>query len=54
MYKNDVILLRLKELNIKLNIKSEGAMGGASLGGNKKRKLEFLLVMLWGRVLIWW
>jgi 1-aminocyclopropane-1-carboxylate deaminase/D-cysteine desulfhydrase-like pyridoxal-dependent ACC family enzyme len=37
------ILSRLKELNIKLYIKRDDATGGAELGGNKIRKLEFLL-----------
>ena len=37
------ILSRLKELNIKLYIKRDDATGGAELGGNKVRKLEFLL-----------
>mmetsp|Transcript_8284 Transcript_8284/g.18556 ORF Transcript_8284/g.18556 Transcript_8284/m.18556 type:complete len:473 (+) Transcript_8284:234-1652(+) len=37
------ILSRLAELNIKLYIKRDDATGGAELGGNKVRKLEFLL-----------
>ncbi|KAL7533258.1 hypothetical protein ACHAXR_005129 [Thalassiosira sp. AJA248-18] len=37
------ILSRLNELNIKLYIKRDDATGGAELGGNKIRKLEFLL-----------
>mmetsp|Transcript_17266 Transcript_17266/g.25580 ORF Transcript_17266/g.25580 Transcript_17266/m.25580 type:complete len:465 (+) Transcript_17266:108-1502(+) len=37
------ILSRLKELNIKLYIKRDDATGGVELGGNKLRKLEFLL-----------
>jgi D-cysteine desulfhydrase family pyridoxal phosphate-dependent enzyme len=37
------ILSRLKELNINLYIKRDDATGGVELGGNKLRKLEFLL-----------
>jgi len=37
------ILNRLEELDIKLYIKRDDATGGAELGGNKVRKLEFLL-----------
>ena len=37
------ILSRLNELNIKLYIKRDDATGGTELGGNKVRKLEFLL-----------
>ena len=37
------ILSRLNELNIKLYIKRDDATGGVELGGNKLRKLEFLL-----------
>lgn len=37
------ILSRLDELNIKLYIKRDDATGGVELGGNKLRKLEFLL-----------
>ena len=37
------IISRLKELNIKLYIKRDDATGGTELGGNKVRKLEFLL-----------
>lgn len=37
------IISRLKELNIKLYIKRDDATGGVELGGNKLRKLEFLL-----------
>ena len=37
------ILSRLNELNIKLYVKRDDATGGAELGGNKVRKLEFLL-----------
>ena len=39
----DGILSRLKELDIKLYIKRDDATGGTELGGNKVRKLEFLL-----------
>ncbi|KAL7548581.1 hypothetical protein ACHAWF_011860 [Thalassiosira exigua] len=39
----DGILSRLDELNIKLYVKRDDATGGAELGGNKVRKLEFLL-----------
>ena len=41
--KNSSILSRLKELKIKLYIKRDDATGGVELGGNKLRKLEFLL-----------
>lgn len=37
------ILRRLKELNINLYFKRDDATGGVELGGNKVRKLEFLL-----------
>lgn len=37
------ILSRLEELNIKLYMKRDDATGGVELGGNKVRKLEFLL-----------
>lgn len=37
------ILSRLQELNITLYIKRDDATGGVELGGNKIRKLEFLL-----------
>lgn len=37
------ILSRLQELNINLYIKRDDATGGIELGGNKIRKLEFLL-----------
>ena len=37
------ILSRLDELNIKLYVKRDDATGGTELGGNKIRKLEFLL-----------
>ena len=37
------ILSRLQELNITLYIKRDDATGGVELGGNKVRKLEFLL-----------
>ena len=40
---SSTILSRLKELNIKLYIKRDDATGGVELGGNKLRKLEFLL-----------
>lgn len=40
---SDGILSRLKALNIKLYIKRDDATGGVELGGNKLRKLEFLL-----------
>ena len=40
---NKGILSRLSELNIRLCIKRDDATGGAELGGNKVRKLEFLL-----------
>jgi len=40
---NNSILSKLKELNIKLYIKRDDATGGVELGGNKLRKLEFLL-----------
>lgn len=39
----DGILSRLQELNINLYIKRDDATGGVELGGNKIRKLEFLL-----------
>lgn len=42
--RNDgAILPRLSELNIQLYIKRDDATGGTELGGNKLRKLEFLL-----------
>ena len=37
------ILSRLNELNARLYVKRDDATGGAELGGNKVRKLEFLL-----------
>lgn len=37
------ILSRLDELNMKLYVKRDDATGGVELGGNKLRKLEFLL-----------
>ena len=37
------ILSRLDDLNITLYVKRDDATGGAELGGNKVRKLEFLL-----------
>ncbi|KAL7491412.1 hypothetical protein ACHAWT_000775 [Skeletonema menzelii] len=40
---NNSILSRLNELNIKLYMKRDDATGGVELGGNKLRKLEFLL-----------
>lgn len=40
---NNSILSRLNELNIKLYFKRDDATGGVELGGNKVRKLEFLL-----------
>ena len=40
---NKSIISRLKELNINLFIKRDDATGGVELGGNKLRKLEFLL-----------
>ncbi len=40
---DDTILSRLKQLNITLYIKRDDATGGIELGGNKVRKLEFLL-----------
>ena len=41
--KNGGILSRLNELNVRLYVKRDDATGGAELGGNKVRKLEFLL-----------
>jgi 1-aminocyclopropane-1-carboxylate deaminase/D-cysteine desulfhydrase-like pyridoxal-dependent ACC family enzyme len=37
------ILSRLAELNIKLYIKRDDATSGIELGGNKLRKLEFII-----------
>lgn len=37
------VLSRLDELNISLYFKRDDATGGVELGGNKVRKLEFLL-----------
>jgi D-cysteine desulfhydrase len=37
------ILSQLNELNIKLFFKRDDATGGIELGGNKVRKLEFLM-----------
>ena len=41
--KADGILSKLNELNTKLYIKRDDSTGGTELGGNKVRKLEFLL-----------
>ncbi len=40
---DDGILSRLRDLNVEFYVKRDDATGGTELGGNKVRKLEFLL-----------